>query len=57
MFDFPGVDRRSELMIIYGEALNASASVPEGRPRFSLDAQSAAALVEHMRDGLTIRNR
>jgi hypothetical protein len=57
MFHFPGVDRRSELMIIYGEALDAPAGVPEGRPRFPLDAQSAAALVERMRHGLTIRNR
>ena len=57
MFHFPDADRRSELMIIYGEALDASASVPEGLPRFPLDAASADAIVERMQHGLIIRRR
>ena len=55
MFHFPDADRRSELMIIYGESLSPSVSVPDAAIRFALDPGSAQSVVEHVRQGLSIR--
>jgi hypothetical protein len=58
MFHLPGSDRRSELMIIYGEALPASVLVPtsdDGTPLDSVLPAIARTLRDHARAGLTIR--
>ena len=57
MFHFPDTDRRSELMIIYGESLPPSFVLPEGSVRFALDSDTTASVIEHMRHALTIRKR
>ena len=58
MFHLPNADRRSELMIIYGEALPAGSKVPASAEGVSLDTESPAdakTLLDHARQGLTIR--
>jgi hypothetical protein len=58
MFHLPGSDRRSELMIIYGEALPEGTQVPTSDDGVPLDRVLPGAgrqLVKHVRAGLTIR--
>jgi hypothetical protein len=57
MFFLPAADRRSELMMIYGEALPANTDIPTAEDGVPLDdAAPAAALsvLEHARAGLRI---
>jgi hypothetical protein len=57
MFHLPTPDRRSELMIIYGEALPEGSDVPVRACGVVLDQESPAAahmLLEHARRDLTI---
>ncbi len=54
------VDHRSELMIIYGEALPENSAVPVREKGLDLDKEapeSAQVLLEHARQGLVIRAR
>ena len=58
MFHLPSADRRSELMIIYGEALPPQSTVPASADGVSLDSESPAdarMLLDHARQSLTIR--
>jgi hypothetical protein len=58
MFHLPSADHRSELMIIYGEALPQNSAVPVREKGFDLGAESpdsAQVLLEHARQGLVIR--
>jgi hypothetical protein len=58
MFHLAGSERRSELMIIYGEALPASSAVPTSDDGTSLDDAAPAearTILDHARSGLTIR--
>lgn len=58
MFHLPTPDRRSELMIIYGEALPAGSTVPVREGGVVLDKESPAdahTFLEHARRDLTIR--
>jgi hypothetical protein len=58
MFHLPSADRRAELMIIYGEALPESSPIPVGADGIPLDSASAEAakqILDHARQGLTIR--
>ncbi len=58
MFYLPTPDRRTELMIIYGEALPEGSKVPVAADGVELDAtapDSAKTLLEHARTGLDIR--
>lgn len=58
MFNLPGNDQRSELMIIYGEALPEGGQIPTSDDGASLDhalAGEGRQLLEHVRAGLTIR--
>jgi len=60
MFHLPTYDRRSELMIIYGEALPEKPDVPVRAGGVVLDEEapvSAHMLLEHARRGLTIIKR
>jgi hypothetical protein len=60
MFHLPTADRRSELMIIYGEALPPQSRIPTAADGLSLDSESRAdarILLDHARQGLTIRRR
>ena len=54
MFHFPDADRRSELMIIYGESLPPTFAIPNGAARFALDSGITASIIEHMQQALTI---
>jgi hypothetical protein len=57
MFYLPTADRRTELMIIYGEALAANSSTPtsaDGMKLDSADAHAASVFVDHVRRDLTI---
>ena len=57
MFHLPTPDRRSELMIIYGEALPEGSDVPVRAGGVVLDEEAPAAahmLLEHARRNLTI---
>jgi hypothetical protein len=57
MFHSPSADRRSELMIIYGEALPQNSAVPVREKGLVLDTESpdsAQMLLEHARQGLVI---
>lgn len=59
MFHLPTADRRTELMIIYGEALAEGSKVPVGTDGVALDAaapDTAKILLEHAQEGLRIRN-
>jgi len=58
MFHLPTADRRTELMIIYGEALAESSKVPVATDGVALDAaapDAAKVLLEHAQEGLRIR--
>ena len=58
MFHLPTPDRRSELMIIYGEALPEGSAVPVRKEGVELDKESpdsARVFLEHARRDLTIR--
>jgi hypothetical protein len=60
MFHLPTVDRRTELMIIYGELLPEDSPVPVGNNGLALDdtsPDSARMLLDRAREGLTIRKR
>lgn len=60
LFHYPTADRRSEVMVIYGEAVPDSSSIPVAGNRTSLDRSApnaAALLVAHARDALTVRRR
>jgi len=57
MFHYPDAARRSELMIIYGEAIGPGANGPDAAPRFKLDESSATAVVADMRRGLSMQQR
>jgi hypothetical protein len=60
MFHSPSADHRSELMIIYGEALPANSAVPVRKQGIDLDTESpdsAQLLLEHARQGLAIHTR
>ena len=58
MFHLPTRDRRSELMIIYGERLTAQSRTPVNDDGTSLDTESPAearVFLQHALQGLTIR--
>lgn len=58
MFHLPSGDRRSELMIIYGEALSPQSTTPASAEGTSLDTESpteAELFLHHAVQGLTIR--
>ena len=60
MFHLPTPDRRSELMIIYGEALPANSSVPvrkEGVDLMKDDPASATKLLDDLKAQLTIQTK
>jgi hypothetical protein len=60
MFHLPTADHRSELMVIYGEALPPQSRIPTAADGLSLDSESPAdarILLDHARQGLTIRRR
>lgn len=60
MFYLPTPDRRTELMIIYGEALPEGSPVPVRKDGVELDRDapdSARAILQDARQGLTIRRR
>jgi hypothetical protein len=60
MFHLPSADHRSELMIIYGEALPQNSAIPVRTKGLVLDTESpdsAQLLLEHARQGLVIRTR
>jgi hypothetical protein len=57
MFHLPSADHRSELMIIYGEALPQDSAISVRTKGFVLDTESPASaqvLLEHARQGLVI---
>jgi hypothetical protein len=58
MFHLPTDDRRTELMIIYGESLPESSKVPTGPDGIALDdahPDAAKFILDHARQGLRIR--
>ena len=58
MFHLPTADRRTELMIIYGESLAQDSKIPASDEGVKLDdvsPQAAKQILEHARQGLTIR--
>jgi len=58
MFHLPTPDRRTELMIIYGESLPADSQIPASADGLLLDKaapDSAKRLLDHARQGLTVR--
>jgi len=58
MFNLPTADRRTELMIIYGESLPQDSKVPATTDGVRLDdasPETAKGILEHAREGLTIR--
>jgi hypothetical protein len=60
MFYLPSADHRTELMIIYGEALAESTAVPVGKDGVQLDTESAGSaqmFLEHARQGLVVQTR
>jgi hypothetical protein len=60
MFHLPTADRRTELMIIYGESLSKDSKVPVSNDGVRLDdafPDSAKMILDHARQGLTIRKR
>ena len=60
MFHLPTPDRRSELMIIYGEALSHDSKVPVRENGVQLDKESpesATLFLEHARENVSIRSR
>ena len=60
MFHLPTADRRSELMIIYGETLAPNSRIPIGGGDISLDSESPAdanVMLEHARRALKVRKK
>lgn len=60
MFHLPSADHRTELMIIYGEALPQNTAVPVGKDPIHLDTESpnlAEMFLKHAREGLVIQAR
>jgi hypothetical protein len=60
MFYLPAPDRRSELMIIYGESLPSNSNVPVRENGVELDKeapQSATVFLEHAQQNLKIHSR
>jgi hypothetical protein len=60
MFHLPSADHRTELMVIYGEALPQDSTVPVRADGAKLDTESPEAaqlFLEHARRGLTVRGR
>jgi hypothetical protein len=60
MFDLPSADHRTELMIIYGEALPQNTAVPVRKGGVQLDTESpdsAQMFLEHARQGLVVQTR
>lgn len=60
MFHLPSADHRTELMIIYGEALPQDTDVPLRDGGIPLDTESpssAQKFLEHARRGLVVRTR
>jgi len=60
MFHLPTPDRRTELMIIYGEVLPEGSSVParkEGVDLTKEDPAFAETLLDHLRSQLTISTK
>jgi hypothetical protein len=60
MFHLPSADHRTELMIIYGEALPQGTAVPVRKGGVPLDKESpdsAQVFLEHARQGLVIQTR
>ena len=58
MFHLPSPDRRSELMIIYGEALAPDSPVPVSEEGVALDTESPAdakLILQHALQGITLR--
>ena len=58
MFHLPSADRRSELMIIYGEALLPDSKIPADAEGTQLDSEDPAAarlILQHALQSLTIR--
>jgi hypothetical protein len=58
MFHLPTPDRRSELMIIYGESLPQDSKIPVAKDGVLLDnasPEAAKTLLDHARHSLTIR--
>jgi hypothetical protein len=60
MFHLPSADHRTELMIVYGEALPQNTAVPVRNGGVPLDTEapsSAQMFLEHARDGLIVQTR
>ena len=60
MFHLPSADHRTELMIIYGEALPQDTAVPVRNGGVQLDTESpssAQMFLEHARQGLVVQTR
>lgn len=60
MFHLPSADHRTELMIIYGEALPQNTAVPVRKGGVQLDTESpdsAQMFLEHARQGLVLQTR
>lgn len=60
MFHLPTADRRTELMIIYGEALAEGSKIPLSDKGIPLDddyPDAAKMMLDQVREGLTIRTR
>lgn len=58
MFHLPSADHRTELMIVYGEALPQNSAVPIRNGVVPLDTESpssAQMFLEHAREGLTVQ--
>src|SRR5215471_1385165 len=57
LFHFTNADRRSEVMIIYGEAVSESSSIPVTGNRISLDRtapDAARLLLAHAREAISV---
>src|SRR5215469_6176042 len=60
MFNLPSADHRTELMIVYGEALPQNTAVPARNGVVQLDAESPSSahmFLEHAREGLIVQTR
>jgi hypothetical protein len=60
MFHLPTADRRTELMIIYGEALPEGSKIPVSDKGVPVDddfPEAAKMMLDHVKEGLTIRKR
>ncbi len=60
MFHLPSTDHRTELMIVYGEALPEGGAVPVGKDGGPMDMESPGStqmFLEHARQGLVVQAR